>query len=1171
MSFALLDTPRHVSGGDENLSHQSLVKSPLMLAFNLDSIYGQSQQQHAKSLHSSISNTLVVPPLHDAPRPIENINVHSPPPTCCETSHFSDRSRRNNATSCAGSLPTSLFSDFDIPPLPQKSPLRQISPGLRQKMELNDSETASTFVEDVQTESGGAVHPGGTKVSGLMRKLSRGAANIISRKRQTPVVDQRDHSSGPILIRRRSQSRKKLAPKAQPMLGRNNQREQVPEATETWYGPDGDDIAIDYHQSLKDVEFDGVGPKVDPLIQRGCVLVKVSKQKRKQRTFFLDLHAAKIFWDASAPSKRLYIDDIKAIHTGADARNYREEQQVAQEFEDRWVTIVFANPERSKNRPMKTMHLIAPNKRIIDLFTTTIEKISQYRIGIMAGLASSSHCEATLKAHWRREILKHGSQTNLPEPSLSQVSLEEKSLDLGAIEDVCKSLHINCPRNAILAQFHKADSDNNGRLNFVQFKSFLRKLNDRKDLREIFNTVTSTPSYGMTFEEFFRFLHDVQAENINNEEVCLYWRTVYKKFVFRNKACTPISSTSELQDTANLSLSPTNASSDSDFQELPRMNFDAFAAFLMSPFNSIYPSNNETPTLDRPLNEYFISSSHNTYLLGRQVAGESSTEAYITALQKGCRCLEIDCWDGADGRPIVSHGRTMTTSVLFADCITVINRYAFVSSEYPLILSLEVHCNAEQQIAMANIMKDTFGEHLLLEPLDMSSKKLPSPEELKNRILVKVKTSADDVLPDSDPSPPSSPAPIQKRSSSFPGALPTIESSSKINITQNHYTNQKAADSTKDGPTSSNEFAESLRHGSSVKQERKKPVKRPTTKELAELSVYTRGYKWRGFGSPESRSYNHVFSFAERAVEGICKDTVTKNQFEVHNRKYLSRVYPSTFRVNSSNFDPNSFWKRGVQMVALNWQTFDVGMEMNQAMFAAGSDRLGYVLKPEGLRRKPPANAIVTATGKPKIEKQLVQFQIDVISAQQLPRPNDLSANDTINPYVEVEVFSADDRQIGGAYGEGGVNASARKDMSGLGHPHRRRTKIKLRNGYNPVFNDKFKISLETKYPDLVFVRWTVFNCPDGRSTGSNNNVQLASFTAKLSRLSQGYRYLPLYADSGDQYLFSRLFCKISRSEQTSFHIPFDYDSDAFNKVGIFKQLGQAVFKRSASTRSSTN
>jgi phosphatidylinositol phospholipase C, delta len=147
------------------------------------------------------------------------------------------------------------------------------------------------------------------------------------------------------------------------------------------------------------------------------------------------------------------------------------------------------------------------------------------------------------------------------------------------------------------------------------------------------------------------------------------------------------------------------------------MNFDAFSSYLRSDSNGIFSSLAPRSRFDRPLNEYFISSSHNSYLLGRQVAGDSSTEAYITALQQGCRCVEIDYWDGADGRPIVLHGRTMTSSVLFADYISVINCYAFLSSDFPLILSLEVRCCQDQQYAMAKVMKDVLGDQLVLEPL----------------------------------------------------------------------------------------------------------------------------------------------------------------------------------------------------------------------------------------------------------------------------------------------------------------------------------------------------------------------------------------------------------------------------------------------------------------------
>ncbi|CAG8288805.1 unnamed protein product [Penicillium salamii] len=1063
-------------------------------------------------------------------------------------------------TSSPISTPTSSFPAPDTPYAftPAGTPFQTASEGLRGRvtglslptpgpLELGESMMAipgnaspSSF-NDPATSS---------KAPGLMRRISRGAANKLTRRRQSATQNEkRDRSTGPIIMRRRSDSKTGPQPVRDSALDSSNEDEtgESLDNLGAWGGSEASSLRSESRMSAAREAGPPaavvIAPKVDSAVQRGTVLTKVTKKRRKQVRFFLDLDAAKVFWDVSNPAKRFYIDDIKEIRVGPDARNYREEHQIPEDLERRWFTIVIADSDRSKGRTVKTLHLIAPSDRILDLWITTLEHISRYRIGLMAGLAGSSQSEAVLQAHWQREMSRL-----FP---LGPPPAEDQSLDYAAVEKVCRSLHINCSKNMLRAQFTKADSARNGKLNFSEFKDFLMRLKERKDIKDIFKHHTANTKEGMSQDEFLTFLRDVQNEDVDSDRA--YWAALFDKTVRRStKSRTPSAEGSEL------------------IPPVMHMNLDSFSTFLASSSNGIYASRAPQSRFDRPLNEYFISSSHNTYLLGRQVAGASSTEAYVSALQQGCRCVEIDCWDGADGRPIVSHGRTLTTSVLFADCITVINRYAFISCDFPLILSLEVHCNPEQQLAMVKIMKETFKDQLILEPLMTNCHILPSPEELKGRILVKVKTCDETEFDPRQDTVSSVGTHGRKRSASTPfvrpapselplpslSSPPTIGSVDSIGPLISQDRRSLTATSMSSATEDSDGALVSIQNDKKKKRRQKSKI----TKPLSDLGVYTRGYKWHSFSSPESRRYNHIYSFAERSFEGITQNHENKVALETHNRKYLTRVYPSGFRLRSSNFDPNKFWRRGVQMAALNWQTYDIGMQMNQAMFAAGTDRTGYILKPESLRL--PASE--DGTQKRKTERKMVRFSVDVISAQQLPRPRTIGQDDSINPYVEIEMFSADDRGQSFVLGEGGMDASARNGMSGIGYPHRRRTKIEQSNGYSPVFNDKFKLSLETKYPDLVFVRWTVWSSLDGRSAGNNNSVQLATFTAKLTSLSQGYRYLPLYDNSGDQYLFSTLFCKISKEDPVPVQ-RLDLEELRAERMGIFRQIGQTVFKRSSS------
>lgn len=220
------------------------------------------------------------------------------------------------------------------------------------------------------------------------------------------------------------------------------------------------------------------------------------------------------------------------------------------------------------------------------------------------------------------------------------------------------------------------------------------------------------------------------------------------------------------------------------------------------------------------------------------------------------------------------------------------------------------------------------------------------------------------------------------------------------------------------------------------------------------------------------------------------------------------RVYPSGFRVNSSNFDPIGFWRCGVQMVALNWQTYDLGVQLNDAMFAAGHDDSGYVLKPKALRGSrttfdPPADA---ATVRVKKVRKEVSFDIQIVSAQQLPRPKDYRTDDGINPFVEVEVFTADDKSKDGFNGKGGIDMSKSKGLSGLGAPQKRRSRVVRDDGFHPIFKENMSFTVKTKFEELVFVRFSIWNqhLGDDKTLKGDEKTLMASYTAKLCSLQQG-------------------------------------------------------------------
>lgn len=191
------------------------------------------------------------------------------------------------------------------------------------------------------------------------------------------------------------------------------------------------------------------------------------------------------------------------------------------------------------------------------------------------------------------------------------------------------------------------------------------------------------------------------------------------------------------------------------------MSIDGFTSFLLSPENSALSSQNAKVFHDmtRPLSEYYISSSHNTYLVGHQLVGVSTVEGYIRALLHGCRSVErtslalvfhfviynsrltVDIYDG-ETEPVVYHGKTLTSKLSVREICLAIAKYAFVTSPYPVIISAEIHCGQGQQDMIVAIMTEVFGDTLVTAPIEGRPKidQLPSPEDLKGRVLLKVRS-----------------------------------------------------------------------------------------------------------------------------------------------------------------------------------------------------------------------------------------------------------------------------------------------------------------------------------------------------------------------------------------------------------------------------------------------
>lgn len=349
------------------------------------------------------------------------------------------------------------------------------------------------------------------------------------------------------------------------------------------------------------------------------------------------------------------------------------------------------------------------------------------------------------------------------------------------------------------------------------------------------------------------------------------------------------------------------------------------AQLLCSPSNALADPAKRPVFQDmtKPLAHYFVETSHNTYLEGNQLSSRSSVLRYVEVLRRGCRSVEVDVWDGAEGEPIVKHGYAVTTEVPFEDVIQAIADHAFVASEYPVIISVEQHCSALQRTRQGEILRSILGERLLLPPWDEKRNEIDyeafepiSPWSARGRFLVKSSLGC-----------------CERCSAKLPLydqciALPT-----------------------------------------------KKLQKNEKQELLAYTSLHSTSPQAEASPAEPSRSSCHVSSMNV----GKClklRDSAGEAALQNWNTRFLSRAYPTGTMIGSGNFDPIPLWLCGVQMVAMNYQTPDLPLLFNDGLFRNFNGGCGYVLKPpELLGEERPC--------QPRVRRLLLR----VCCAHRLPQP----------------------------------------------------------------------------------------------------------------------------------------------------------------------------------------
>ncbi|KFO84325.1 1-phosphatidylinositol 4,5-bisphosphate phosphodiesterase delta-4, partial [Buceros rhinoceros silvestris] len=599
------------------------------------------------------------------------------------------------------------------------------------------------------------------------------------------------------------------------------------------------------------------------------------------------------------------------------------------------------------------------------------------------------------------------------------------------VQRLLKMMNIDMNEDHALRLFQAADKSESGTLEGEEFVLFYKALTQREEVLSLFQDF-SEDGKKLTLLELVDFLQQEQLEDEGTEELAMELIDKY-----------------EPSETA---------------RARHVLSADGFLMYLCSSEGSIFNPRHRAlwQDMSQPLCHYFISSSHNTYLIEDQIRGQPRA----AALKRGCRCLEVDCWDGPNGEPVVYHGHTFTSKIPFREVVSTLGKYAFKTSDYPVILSLENHCSMEQQEVLAQQLKTILGEQLLTTTTDGHvPTQLPSPEVGRECSCAEHHSMGRGDIP------------VLREGAGTVGASPGRGDSPFC-----------------PWPCQPSLCTASLwwHHVGGLLLALAGSTAPAPAQALSECLVYCRSVPFQGFQEARSHSRpSEISSLSEAKARKLIRDA--GNEFVRHNAWQLTRIYPSGMRTDSSNYSPQEMWNVGCQIVALNFQTAGTEMDLCDGLFSQNGC-CGYVLKPPFMRDE---ETLFNPSDPGSWEGPgPITLTIQVISGQQLPKVANSKDGAVIDPLVRVEIH--------------GVPA----DQA------RQETKYIENNGFNPRWDETLQFQLHV--PELALVRFVV---EDYDKTSRNDFV--GQFTLAFANIKPGYRHIHLLSKDGTSIPPSSLFVHI--------------------------------------------